>query len=67
LEEDQKKVFGDLEKLFGGVGGWKDIASPYQGVKMGVKHGQKKTNERSITLVQAEGMADCTAEEGKWY
>jgi hypothetical protein len=67
LEEDQKKVFGDLEKMFGGVDGWEDITSPYQGVKMGVKHGQQKTNERNITLVQAEGMADCTAEEGKWY
>ncbi|GMI23828.1 hypothetical protein TrCOL_g8666 [Triparma columacea] len=68
LEEDQKKVFGELEKLFGGVGGWDDIASPYQGVKMGVKHGQQKTNERSIMLMQAEGMADCTAEEAAaWY
>jgi hypothetical protein len=67
LEEDQKKVFWELEELFGGVSGWEGIASPYKGVKMEVKHGQQKTNERSITLVQAGGMADCTAEEGKWY
>jgi hypothetical protein len=69
LEEDQKKVFGELEELFGGEeeGGWKPLESPYEGVKMEIKNRQQKKGERSVALGKAWGVADCSAEEAAAY
>jgi hypothetical protein len=65
LEEDQKKVFKELEELFGGAGRWEHVASPYEGVKMEIKHLQQRKGKRSISIVKGGGFADCTAEEGE--
>ncbi|GMI39265.1 hypothetical protein TrCOL_g5466 [Triparma columacea] len=48
LEEDQKKVFGDLEKLFEGEGGWRPLESPYEGVKMEIKYKQQEKGEKTL-------------------
>ncbi|GMI45735.1 hypothetical protein TrCOL_g13458, partial [Triparma columacea] len=70
LEEDQKTVFGELEKLFGREGdeGWRPLKSPYEGVKMEIKYKQQEKGQRSITLAKASGVADCSAEEAAaWF
>ena len=70
LEEDQKKVFEELEKLFGGEEeeGWGPLKSPYEGVKMEIKYKQQEKGQRSIVLGKASGVADCTAEEAAaWF
>jgi hypothetical protein len=70
LEEDQKKVFGELEELFGGEreGEWRPLESPCEGVKMEIKYKQQeKGDERSVALGKAQGVADCSAEEAAAY
>ncbi|GMI31066.1 hypothetical protein TrCOL_g1062 [Triparma columacea] len=70
LEEDQKKVFGELEEFFGGEDkeGWGLLESPYKGVKMKIKYKQQEKGQGSIALGKARGVADCTAEEAAaWY
>jgi hypothetical protein len=68
LEEDQKKVFGELEELFGGEDekGWGPLESPYEGVKMDIKSKLKEEGhllESFAALGRAFGTVDCTAEE----
>ena len=65
LEEDQKKVFGELEELFGGEDeeGWGPLESPYEGVKMEIKYKQQEEGKKTLTFGRAECVADCSAEE----
>jgi hypothetical protein len=70
LEEDQKKVFGELEELFGGEDeeGWGPLKSPHEGVKMEIKYRLQLKGDTSIALGRAHCEADCTAEEAAaWY
>ncbi|GMI48438.1 hypothetical protein TrCOL_g6642 [Triparma columacea] len=70
LEEDQKKVFGELEELFSGEGerGWGPLESPYEGVKMQIKYRQQLRGKKSIALGRALCEVDCAAEEAAaWY
>jgi hypothetical protein len=70
LEEDQKKVFGELEKLFGGQGerGWGPLESPYEGVKMEIKYKQQEKGKKTLGFGRAECTSDCSAEEAvAWF
>ena len=70
LTDSQKKIFRDLEELFGGEEdrGWKHLKSPNEGVKMEMKTQQQEKGERSISLGRAKCIADCTAEvAAAWY
>jgi hypothetical protein len=67
LEEGQKEVFKELEDLFEGTSKWEHVTSPFEGVKMEIKHQQQRKDERSISIVKGQGVADCTAEEGECY
>ncbi|GMI44875.1 hypothetical protein TrCOL_g12708 [Triparma columacea] len=70
LEEDQVKVFEELEELFRGEDeeGWGPLKSPYEGVEMEIKYKQQEKGQRSIAVGKASGVADCTAEEAAaWF
>ena len=70
LEEDQKKVFGELEELFGGEDeeGWGPLESPYEGVKMQKKYKQQEKGKKTLGFGRAECVADCSAEEAAaWF
>ena len=70
LEEDQKKVFGELEELFGGEreGEWRPLKSPYEGVEMEIKYKQQEKGKKTLGFGRAECVADCSAEEAAaWF
>jgi hypothetical protein len=70
LEDDQKKVFGEVEELFGGYDeeGWGPLKSPYEGVKMQFKYKQQEKGEKTLCFGRAECITDCSAEEAvAWF
>jgi len=62
LSGDLTVVFKELDDLFGGVDGWKDLESPYAGVDMWIKFQQQAKGERTIAFGKFKDMADCSAE-----
>ncbi|GMI25113.1 hypothetical protein TrCOL_g11460, partial [Triparma columacea] len=70
LEEDQKKVFEELEELFDGEDekGWGPLKSPYEGVKMEIMYKQQEKREKTLGFGRAKCITDCSAEEAAaWF
>ena len=57
VTEDQRVVFEDLERLFGGEEtlGWRPLKSPFEVVKMEIKYKQQEKGVMSVALGRAEG------------
>ena len=62
LDDDQEKVFQELEALFRGeAGGWEKLQSPYEGVEMEIR--RRTSKERRLELPWGELWALQTAQQ----